>query len=348
MRKNKLRVILLFMLAPVLAAPLSGCGEAQKAELPLSGKKFAIVVKSEGNQYFGAIIDGFSSVIEAQGGIPLIREPREPTAEEQITMINELVAENVDCIAIASNSETAIGPALQRAIEKGIAVLSFDSAVSPSTRALHVNQADAKRIAQELMEATADITGGAGQIAIMSTTNQANNQNTWIDEMRALLEAGDYPGLTLVNIVYGEDDYQTTYEKTQFLINNYLELSLIIAPTAAGIPAVAACITENGLQQRIRLTGLGMPSQMVQYIGPDKVCPYMFLWDLEHVGQLTAYAAAALVSGTISGDIGETLSAGELGEYQISRDPLGGSEIVLQVDPVRFDASNIEYWKNIY
>jgi rhamnose transport system substrate-binding protein len=198
------------------------------------------------------------------------------------------------------------------------------------------------------MNAAADITGGSGQIAIMSTPNQANNQNTWIDGMRMLLEAGIFPQLMLVNIVYGEDDYQTTYEKTQYLIETSPDLALIIAPTAAGIPAVAECINQNGLGQRIKVTGLGMPSQMAEYIGYDQVCPYMFLCDLDEVGKLTAYAAIALENGTISGKAGDKLLAGEMGEYSITGDPFGGSEIALQAEPIRFDETNIDHWKNIY
>jgi rhamnose transport system substrate-binding protein len=235
-----------------------------------------------------------------------------------------------------------------KAIDRGVSVLSFDSATDPSRRALHVNQAEAYKIARVMMDAANDITGGEGQIAIMSTTNQADNQNTWIEQMRKMLEQGEYPGLMLVNIVYGEDDYDITYEKTQMLIDSYPELAMIIAPTAAGIPAVAECIVQNGLDGRIKVTGLGMPSQMAAYIGNDKVCPYFFLWDLDEVGRLTAYAAIALVNGRISGEIGETLSAGDSDEYLITEDPFGGTEIVLKADPVRFDQNNIDEWRNIF
>ncbi|MDL2235432.1 hypothetical protein LJC07_04660 [Christensenellaceae bacterium OttesenSCG-928-L17] len=124
-----------------------------------------------------------------------------------------------------------------------------------------------------------------------------------------------------------------TYEKTQDLIDNYPSLSLIVAPTAAGIPAVAECITNNQKQDSIKVTGLGLPSAMAEYIGENKVCPYMFLWDLEDVGKLTAYAAIALVDNTITGKAGETLQAGDLGEYTITNNPLGGSEIALQETP---------------
>jgi len=347
-KRNAFRLTSLFLTILTLITLMFGCGKTPPDELPLAGKKFAIVVKSDGNKYFETIIDGFCAIVESQGGTPVIKQPSQATAEEQITIINDLISDKVDCIAIASNSKTATAPALQKAIDQGIQVLSFDSAAEPSSRALHVNQADAHLIAKELMDAAADITGDTGHIAIMSTTNQAENQNRWIAEMRKLLETGTYPGLTLVNIVYGEDDYQMTYEKTQYLINEYPELAIIIAPTAAGIPAVAECIIKNELSDRLKVTGLGMPSQMAQYIGPDKVCPCMFLWDLDEVGKLTAYAAIALVNGTISGEIGEKLLAGEMGNYAITEDPFGGSEIVLQAQPIRFDGSNIEHWKNFY
>jgi len=349
MRKvSIIRVIALVCVVLMPGPMFTGCRNAGYSDLPLSGKRFAIVVKSEGNPYFETIVNGFSSVIESQGGKPVVRAPSQATAEGQINIINSLISDKVDCIAIATNSKLATAPTLQRAMEQDIAVLSFDSAAEPSSRALHINQADAQIIARALMDAAADITGGSGQIAIMSTTNQAHNQNTWIEGMRALLEAGEYPELTLISIVYGEDDFAVTYKKTQYLIDNYPDLALIIAPTAAGIPAVAACITDNRSDQRISVTGLGMPSQMADFIGWDRVCPYMFLWDLDEVGKLTAYVAIALVNGTITGAVGERLIAGDMGEYFITRDPFGGSEIVLKAEPVRFDEANIDHWKNIY
>lgn len=346
MKKVRLAALLLSMI--LLSILLVGCETTGQDGLPLSGKKFSIVVKIEENTYFETIINGFSAVIQSQGGQVIARAPSQATAEEQIRIVNNMVSDRVDFIGIATNSESATAPVLRRAMDQGIHVLSFDSAAHPDSRALHINQANAQTIAKALMDAAYDITEGEGQIAIMSTTNQAHNQNTWISGMRDLLEEGLYPGLTLVRIVYGEDDYSITYEKTQELIDNYPEIALIIAPTAAGIPAVAACIIDNGLEHRIKVTGLGLPSQMADFIGQNKVCPYMFMWDLDEVGKLTAFAAIALVEGKITGAVGETLQAGDMGEYTITRDPFGGSEIVLLAEPVRFDESNIEYWRNIY
>jgi len=347
-RRKALRISALLLFMVLLSTLLTGCETTGQDGLPLSGKKFSIVVKIEENTYFETIINGFSAVIESQGGQVIARAPSQATAEEQIRIVNSMISDRVDIIGIATNSESATASVLRRAMDQGIHVLSFDSAAHPDSRALHINQANAQTISKALMDAAYDITEGDGQIAIMSTTNQAFNQNTWIAGMRELLEEGSYPGLTLVRIVYGEDDYNITYEKTQEMIDNYPDIALIIAPTAAGIPAVAACIVDNGLDHRIKVTGLGLPSQMADFIGQNKVCPFMFMWDLDEVGKLTAYAAVALVDGKITGAVGETLQAGDMGEYTITRDPFGGSEIVLLAEPVRFDESNIEYWRNVY
>lgn len=343
MRTKRIMALLLSLLLMLF---LPACGQESDEYLPLQGKNIAIVVKSANNQYFETIVEGFRIVIEEQGGTVFLYEPSQATAEEQITIINDLISEKMDCIAIASNSETALSSVLEKAINQGIKVLSFDSAVESSTRSLHVNQANAALIAQTLMDAAVNISEGGGQLAIVSTTNQAHNQNTWISEMRALLEAGSYPEMTLVDIVFGEDDYQITYEKTQYLLDTYPELHVIVAPTAAGLPAVAQCVVDNGREQQVKVTGLGMPSQMEAYI--ETVCPCLFLWDLKEVGYLTAYAAAALVTETITGQVGDLLAAGELGVYQITEDPLGGSEIVLKSEPVRFDKESMAYWREIW
>ncbi len=207
MKRKRVCVTVWILLIPIIIAPVLGCEKTDATALPLAGKEFAIVVKSQGNDYFTRIVEGFCEVVQSQGGTPVIREPLQATAVEQITIINELISAKVDCIAIATNGGPALASTLQKAIEKGIVVLSFDSsAAEPASRALHINQADASIISTALMDAAAEINGGNGQIAIMSTTNQADNQNRWIDGMRGILEAGGHPGIMLVSIVYGEEE----------------------------------------------------------------------------------------------------------------------------------------------
>ena len=88
---------------------------------------------------------------------------------------------------------------------------------------------------------------------------------------------------------------------------------------------------------------------MAEYIGDDDAhsCPYMFLWNPIDLGRLGAYTSAALVSGEITGAVGDKFTAGDMGDYEIVEAGDGGTEIILGA-PFKFDPSNIEEWKEVY
>ncbi len=55
--------------------------------------------------------------------------PTTPTAEGQIEVLNSLIAQRVDAIAVSANDPDALVPTLKRAMERGIKVISYDSGV---------------------------------------------------------------------------------------------------------------------------------------------------------------------------------------------------------------------------
>ena len=60
------------------------------------------------------------------------------------------------------------------------------------------------------------------------------------------------------------------------------------------------------------------------------------LWNPGDLGYLAAYAAKALVDGTITGEEGDTFDAGDLGSFDV-----GADGTVLLGDPYRFNKDNI-------
>ena len=335
------------------ASPQSSIqADTQTAEnSELSNLTFAILVRSAGNPYTEKEAAGFRTVIEDAGATCVVKAPDSATAEAQITMINELVSQHVNAIAVAGNDADALQPALTAAMKSGIKVLSLDSAVNADSRLVHVNQAGTELIGTTLVDAVSDIVGAdGGKFAILSATSQATNQNSWIAAMQSDLEK-DSRKLELVKIAYGDDEFQKSVDETEALIKNYPDLKVICAPTTVGIMAAAKVVTDKNLQDKIRITGLGLPSEMADYIGEDKACPYMYLWNPNDIGALAAYTAMALVDGSITGATGETFTAGTLGDnsgkYTIVDAADGGTEIILG-SPFKFDASNIEEWKTVY
>lgn len=320
---------------------------AENAGGDMSGKTIAILVKSAGNPYNERQSSGFQEIIDASGAKCIVKAPESATAEAQITMINELVAQKVDAIAIAGNDFDALQPALTAAMNAGIKVCSFDSSVNKDSRMVHVNQAGISEIGVSLVNAVADIAGAeGGQFAILSATSQASNQNAWIAAMQAELEK-DARGLELVKVAYGDDEFQKSVDETEALIKNYPDLKVICAPTTVGIMAAAKVVKDKGLQDTLKVTGLGLPSEMADYIGEDNSCPYMFLWNPIDIGRLTAYTCIALINGDITGAEGDTFVAGDLGNYTVVSDGAEGTEVILG-PPFEFNPENIDEWKTIY
>ena len=305
---------------------------------------YAIITKSAGNPYNEREASGFQEA----GYTAIIKHPAEITAEAQITLINELVAQGVQGIAIAANDFDALETANKAAMEAGIKVISLDSSCNPASRLTHINQAGVVEVAQALVDATFDLTGGEGDWAILSATSIATNQNAWIDAMKVILEDEKYAGLNLVEISYGDDLFQMSVDKTQALLQNYPDLKLINAPTTVGIAAASKVIEDEELQGKVIVTGLGLPSEMVDYMTDDvPACPYMFLWNPIDVGRVAGYALIEMVNGELTGALGESFVAADGNTYTVTDAGDGGTEIIIG-PPFRFDTENIEEWSQVY
>jgi rhamnose transport system substrate-binding protein len=316
------------------------------AATSLVAQSYAIVFKNTGNPYGEKQMAGFKAGIEEQKFTAILRAPDAPTAEAQIAIIQQLIAQKVAGICIVGNDFDALQPVLQQAMKANIKVWSLDSSVNPASRAFHVNQSSTDLIGRTEVQAAYDMIGGKGEIAILSATSQASNQNAWIEVMKKELALPKYKNIKLDKVAYGDDLRDKSVSEAQGLLASFPNLKVIIAPTTVGIAAAGKVITDKGLIGKVFVTGLGLPSEMATYI-ENGACPYMFLWNPIDLGYLGAYAGVALVQGKISGKVGDKFTAGKLGNYAITKAGDGGTEVILG-PPFKFDAKNIADWKSVY
>ncbi len=322
-------------------------GETTAPEVEAGGT-YAIITKSAGNPFNERTASGFEEVISDAGAEPIIKHPAEITAEAQITLINELVAQQVDGIAIAANDFDALETAAKAAMDAGINVISLDSSVNPASRLTHINQAGIVEVAQALVDGVEDLTGGEGDWAILSATSTATNQNAWIEAMQEIMTDDQYANLNLVEVAYGDDEYQKSVDQTLALISNYPDLKVICAPTTVGIAAASKVVSDEGLEGQVIVTGLGLPSEMAEFMtGENPACPYMFLWNPIDLGRLAGYALLEMTNGSLTGEVGQTFTAANGTSYEVVAAADGGTEIILGA-PFEFNGENIEEWKTVY
>lgn len=303
--------------------------------------RIALVVKSLGNGFFDAAAKGAQEAAAELGDVEVIYTgPTAATAEAQIEVVNALIAQQVDAIAISANDPDALVPALQRAQERGIKVISWDSGVAPEGRSIHLNPSETALIGETIIKLAADYLPDGGDVAILSAASTATNQNAWIEAAKVAIPE-KFPNINLVATVYGDDDSVKSTEEARGLIAAYPDLKAIIAPTTVGVVAAAQVVTDQNLIGKVNVTGLALPSEFKQFID-NGASQAVALWNPIDLGYSAVYLAKALVDGQEAAP-GATFSIGKVGEVT-----LDDTNSAAMSAPFQFDASNIEEFSKIY
>ena len=301
--------------------------------------KIAMVVKTLGNGFFDAAHQGADEAAKELGNVEIIfTGPAKATAEGQIELINSLVAQKVDAIVVSANDPDALVPATKKAMGRGIKVLSFDSGIAKDGRLFNLLPSSNALIGEKLVKMTVDAVGNRGEIAVLSATAQATNQNAWIEEMKKVLAKPEYKDLKLVTVAYGDDQTDKSYREAQGLFKSYPNLKAIVAPTTVGIAAASKAVQDANLIGKVYVTGLGLPSEMAGHVKSGAVKSFA-IWNPIDLGYSITYAAHQFVTGKA----GKTVSLGRVGTATPDAD--GSAPMA---EPFTYDASNVEKFAKFF
>ena len=303
-------------------------------------KKIALVVKALGIGFFDAAHKGAQEAAKELGDVEIIYTgPTTTPAEGQIEVINSLIAQKVDAIAVSANDADALVPALKKAMDRGIKVISWDSGVAKDGRMLHLNPSSNPLIGNMIIKLAADNLPEGGDVAVLSATATSTNQNTWISEMNKVLP--NYKGINVVATVYGDDLADKSYRETQGLIQKYPDLKAIIAPTSVGIVAAAQAVTDAGKAGQINVTGLGLPSEMAGHVKSGASKSFA-IWNPIDLGYSAAMLSYELINGA-EAKPGAEIKMGRMGSLKLDDNNEGAMS-----DPFVYDASNVEEFAKIF
>jgi len=271
-----------------------------------------------------------------------------PTAQNsvagQIEIVTNATTQGVKAIMISNNAGDQIVPAAKAAQAKGVKVVTWDSPI-PSSEGedVFVAQVDFAEIGKVMADMALSLVGpGGGKFAVLSASPDAANQNAWIAAMKNALKDGKYAKLALVDVVYGNDESEKSYSQAQALVDKYPDLKVIMAPTTVGIAAAAKAMQDEKLCDKVKVSGLGLPSEMLAYT-KNGCAPQFALWSFVDLGYLSYYTAYALATGAIKAEEGQKFKAGRMGEYTITKDPTRAKGLRILMGPFTiYNKDNVE------
>jgi rhamnose transport system substrate-binding protein len=312
----------------------AGVGTAGPTKAQQNNKIY-LLPKNLGNPYFNASHSGAKAAAKELGDTVTYNAPTEASGTKQVPFIDTAVRQGFKAIIISAADANAVAPALKRAQSRGVKVITYDADTIPSARTVFVSLPDFKSVGEAQIEWLGSQINYRGEFAILSATAVAPNQNQWIKFMKAALKKPKYRNMKLVKVAYGNDNDTKSAQEAQALLQAYPNLKGIISPTTVGI-AAAARVLSQAKKCSVRLTGLGLPSQMRRYVKSGCVRKFG-LWNVVDLGYVAVYTAHAVLEGDVTGKTGESYRAGKAG-----RRTVGKNGVVIGVPPFAFTKANID------
>jgi rhamnose transport system substrate-binding protein len=272
-----------------------------------------------------------------------------PTPENsvagQIEIVTTAATQGVDAIMISNNAGDQIAPAAQAARDAGMTVVTWDSPIpSAEGEQVFIAQVDFDETGQVMADMALNILGeDGGQFAVLSASPDAANQNAWIAALQEVLENDPkYASLELLDIVYGNDQSEDSYNQALALVDKYPDMELIMAPTTVGIAAASKAMQDEGLCDTVKVSGLGLPAEMVSYT-LNGCAPEFALWSFTDLGYLTYYTTYLIATGQMEAKEGVSFEAGRMGVYTIEKDPTRDEGLRVLMGPFTvYNADNVE------
>ncbi len=313
----------------------AGGGAPARAKAAPSGARLRVVLvpKVRGIDYFNAVEKGAR---EAANELDLELQfdgPTEDNPERQAEIVETWIARRANVIGVACNDPSAIAPVLKKARMAGIHVITFDADSTKEAREFFVNQAPADAIGTTLVDVMAKEAGEDAKTAIITSTLEAPNQNTWIKHMRERIKT-KYPKMSIVTVEPSQENQQKAAAATQSVLKSHPEVTGFFAITSEAFPGTAGAVKEAGKAGKVAVTGLSTPKSMKEYVKNGTV-KTIVLWNPVDLGYLTMHAGKALIDGNLKPGV-KSIKAGRLGECKIR-----GDEVLLG-DPVQFTKDNID------
>ncbi|MFN3614935.1 MAG: autoinducer 2 ABC transporter substrate-binding protein [Rubrimonas sp.] len=316
-----------------LTAALALAG-AQAAAPAAAETRIAFIPQIEGIPYYVAMRQG-AEQMAAELGVTYVQEgPATTNAADQLRIFDSFVAQGFDVIAISPLDEESLRPAIARATEAGIVVLTSDADAPNSGRRYFVAQALDRDLGFTLLDETVARVGDSGKIAIVSDSPTIQSMQNWIAAIRERAETA-YPGIEIVSVDHTDGTAARAFQFATDAMTRHPDLKAILGMASTTCPGIAQAVEAADAIGEVLTAGYCSPNTARDYIKSGAM-PFSVLWNPADLGRLTVWVGQHLASGgAIDGPL-------DVPGLPAPADYLADEGIILLGAPTVFTAENVD------
>lgn len=299
----------------------------------------AVVVKDGTSDWFKRMQVGVDEFGQTKTVNVIQKGPANADAASQVQLVEDMINQGVDAICIVPIDPGALESVLQKAMEKGIVVISHEASDLKNTL-YDVEAFTAEDFGKTMMQELAKAMGEKGQYAQMVAYTTSTTHMEYSNAEYAYQQA-NYPDMSLINDTVpsaeSSEKVDTAYEKAKELLKANPELAGFTGAASVDILGEAQATEELGLTDKVSIVGVGTPNATREYVKNgtiDAVC----LWDPASAGYAMCDLAYKILAGE---EVKEGIDLGQDG-YESVTIQEGANRCVLGNAPLILNTDNID------
>jgi len=276
-----------------------GCALATVTSVSVASEKYVIanLPKFVGGAWFNRMMVGLDTFSEETGHETFQTGPDRVDAALQVKEIEDLITQGVDIITVVPFSPDTLEPVLKRAMDDGIIVISHEAEGIENVH-YNIEAFDNDAFAHHMMDRMAAVVGEKGEYAVAVSALTNRSHMMWSDALIKYQEE-KYPNMTCINkdayIEGGSDARQAAVIMTE-MMKTHPNLVALFQTTATLVQGFSLGVEEAGMQGKVFVCGLGLPSTAGPYLR-NGIAQAISFWDPADAGLAMAKVGVIVKEG---------------------------------------------------
>jgi ribose transport system substrate-binding protein len=274
--------------AAALCAQIAGCRRAGR-------RVIGVVPKGVASIFFQGVRAGVEAAGRHLNADVIWNGPAEETEfTRQIHIVESMISGRVDAILISPSEKTALVGVIERAMNEGIPVVVFDSAIDTQNYTCYIatdNHGAGGLAAGEVSR----LTGGTGEVALLrhipGSASTGDRERGFVEAVRA-----NHKGLKLIAEGYSMGDRARALRIAEDFLTAHPNLKAIFAPSEVSTIGAERALRARQLAGRVHLVGFDASPPLVTAVR-DRVVSVLLIQDPFRIGWLGVKAVLDKLNG---------------------------------------------------